>query len=1789
MTVDDYVTASARVGKNPRNNDALVDRLSSGEQYALIFGGQGGGWLPGMISLLEQTGLADDPEYREILDGILSRSERVLAPVAREMLRAQGPAFDPMRWRQVSIEAAEQETTDEGDEAPRQRRRPSLPDVDGAVLSVPGILFSQLVALYALEAQGLDPWDVPPVAVIGHSQGLLAVEAFSSRGAEGDLLAIARLIGAAGRVVARRRGIVALGAGTPMLGVTGVREERLRELLAEFSGTVAFDACGPVVSVRNSRSSFVLTGTPKLLAGFREFCGSVAEAEEAERKAKLTGGSPFAPRFEDIPVDIGFHHPALAEGVSMVRDWAERCGLDGDRAARLAAAVLVEPVDWVAEVDGAIAAGARWLIDLGPEDLATRLAANAARGRGVGIIPATSLRGARNIFSPGGVPERPRPWSEYAPKLIELPDGRTVLSTRFTELTGRSPILLAGMTPTTVDAGIVAAAANAGHWAELAGGGQVTEGIFAENVENLTELLEPGRSAQFNALFLDPYLWKLQLGGKRLVQKARAAGAPLDGVVISAGIPELEEATTLVDELIEAGLGYVAFKPGTVEQIRQVARIAAEVPAHPVIVHVEGGKAGGHHSWEDLDDLLLATYSELRDRANVVLCVGGGIGTPELSAEYLSGAWSRKYGAPAMPVDGILVGTAAMATREATTSADVKRVLAETVGTPSWIGAGHAEGGMASGRSQLGADIHEIDNPASACGRLLDEVAGDGDAVAARRDEIIAAMAGTAKPYFGDVDAMTYGEWLARYLELAVGTRQQLAGATPGRFGDYGWLDITHQTRFLTMLQRAEARLAVEDSGPIPTAFAEVAATDDAYGAFDALLAAYPEAATTRLHPADVPFFTSLCRTPGKPVDFVPVIDKDVRRWWRSDSLWQAHSPRYSADEVCIIPGPEAVVGITQVDEPVGQLLDRFEAEQVRRLIDAGESARRVPGRRFRSGVESAALAHALSAPNVLWAGRLVLSPIGKLGPADSWLVHADGDAYVAVQSDTGATLRVTGANSVQLEVPVSGTQLIIPIAVPDSCADGGVPIIDLDDAAAAMSSLVALAAAGDLPVVEDGVATVEFDFTDADGADHAALTADVLPGGLSALFGDEQRPVPDAFVGPCWPASFAVVGAARTAQDRPVVEGMLDLVHLDHAVELAALPAAGHYRATATCTDVTATDLGTVVTVGIEVREASAPADAEPAITMTERFAIRGRTGSAELSDPQPAGGARGESATETPRKRIRQAVIVAPVDMSGFAAVSGDHNPIHTSFVAAALAGLPGPIVHGMWLSAAAQQVASASDDHDVLHRKLRGWTTRFLGMVLPGDEVQVTVERVGIDRGGELLDVTAKVGDNLVMSASAVAFPAVTAYVFPGQGIQSKGMGLKARASSAAARAVWDRADAHTREALGFSVLAVVRDNPLTLRADGQTYSHPDGVLYLTEFTQVAMATVAVAQLAELGEYGARVDAPIIAGHSVGEYNALASAGVLPLEKILEVVFHRGSIMQRLVPRDDQGRSPYGMAAIRPELFDVDDAELAGFVKTVAGAGDASSPLFAEIVNLNLRNAQYAVAGTKLGLAALESAIADRTDSPKAFQIVPGIDIPFHSTVLRSGVAEFEARLQELVPAEFDYEALIGRYVPNLVARPFELTESFARSILAVVPSAPVAVLVEDFGAALATPMQTARTLLIELLAWQFASPVRWIETQDLLLVDRSHGGLGVERFVEVGVASAPTLANLASRTLALDSYRRSAATVLNAERDHARVFATDEDTPDDEPGVEETAAPVAAAPAAAPAPSSAPAAP
>ena len=183
------------------------------------------------------------------------------------------------------------------------------------------------------------------------------------------------------------------------------------------------------------------------------------------------------------------------------------------------------------------------------------------------------------------------------------------------------------------------------------------------------------------------------------------------------------------------------------------------------------------------------------------------------------------------------------------------------------------------------------------------------------------------------------------------------------------------------------------------------------------------------------------------------------------------------------------------------------------------------------------------------------------------------------------------------------------------------------------------------------------------------------------------------------------------------------------------------------------------------------------------------------------------------------------------------------------------------------------------------------------------------------------------------------------------------------------------------------------------------------------------------------------------------------MIPLETVLELVFHRGSTMHHLIERDAQGRSNYRMGALRPNQFGVDDAHVKEYVESVAKA----SGEFLEIVNYNLAGQQYAIAGTIAGLKALKADSARRVAAfggKPAFMLVPGIDVPFHSTLLRKGVPEFRDKLDALLPAYIDYRGrLVDRYIPNLVASPFEMTKEFAAKILEVVPSERIKAALDD----------------------------------------------------------------------------------------------------------------------------------
>ena len=126
---------------------------------------------------------------------------------------------------------------------------------------------------------------------------------------------------------------------------------------------------------------------------------------------------------------------------------------------------------------------------------------------------------------------------------------------------------------------------------------------------------------------------------------------------------------------------------------------------------------------------------------------------------------------------------------------------------------------------------------------------------------------------------------------------------------------------------------------------------------------------------------------------------------------------------------------------------------------------------------------------------------------------------------------------------------------------------------------------------------------------------------------------------------------------------------------------------------------------------------------------------------------------------------------------------------------------------------------------------------------------------------------------------------AFVFPGQGSQAVGMGKALADAFPSARAVFDEVDA----ALGEKLSAIMWEGP----AD---------TLTLTENAQPALMAVSLAAMrvleAEAGIDLAR-DAKFVAGHSLGEYSALAAAGALTISDTAKLLRIRGQAMQRAVP--------------------------------------------------------------------------------------------------------------------------------------------------------------------------------------------------------------------------------------------------------------------------------------------------
>jgi [acyl-carrier-protein] S-malonyltransferase len=210
---------------------------------------------------------------------------------------------------------------------------------------------------------------------------------------------------------------------------------------------------------------------------------------------------------------------------------------------------------------------------------------------------------------------------------------------------------------------------------------------------------------------------------------------------------------------------------------------------------------------------------------------------------------------------------------------------------------------------------------------------------------------------------------------------------------------------------------------------------------------------------------------------------------------------------------------------------------------------------------------------------------------------------------------------------------------------------------------------------------------------------------------------------------------------------------------------------------------------------------------------------------------------------------------------------------------------------------------------------------------------------------------------------------ALVFPGQGSQSVGMGKALAASFAPARAVFDEVD----EALGARLSSIIFEGPIE-------------TLTLTENAQPALMTVSLATMrvlqAEAGIDLAR-DVKFVAGHSLGEYSALAAAGALSIADTARLLRTRGQAMQKAVPV-----GVGAMAALIGLDFDVASAV----------AKEAAQDQVCEAANDNGAG-QVVVSGDK---AAVERAVEiAKAKGAKRAMLLP-VSAPFHCKLMQPAAA-------------------------------------------------------------------------------------------------------------------------------------------------------------------------------------------
>lgn len=215
---------------------------------------------------------------------------------------------------------------------------------------------------------------------------------------------------------------------------------------------------------------------------------------------------------------------------------------------------------------------------------------------------------------------------------------------------------------------------------------------------------------------------------------------------------------------------------------------------------------------------------------------------------------------------------------------------------------------------------------------------------------------------------------------------------------------------------------------------------------------------------------------------------------------------------------------------------------------------------------------------------------------------------------------------------------------------------------------------------------------------------------------------------------------------------------------------------------------------------------------------------------------------------------------------------------------------------------------------------------------------------------------------------------AFVFPGQGAQTVGMGKDFCQQYDVAKKLFQQAD----EALGYSIKEMCFEGPAE-------------DLQLTANTQPAILTMSVIANEILKEHGIQPD--VTGGHSLGEYSALVAAGVLDFQDAVLLVHKRGQFMQEAVPVG-QG----GMAAI---IGLADEVIVDACEKATKTAGEVQA------VNFNCPG-QTVIAGTTAGV---EAAVETLKEAGAKKAVILPVSAPFHSTLMKPAAEKLAAELDKV----------------------------------------------------------------------------------------------------------------------------------------------------------------------------------